>query len=512
MLSGSGELGLGRSLFETLAQGPVTHMHDVLTQRIGTAEGGASFLCGSADGRMLLQARMSLARGSDGAAAGYVVTLIDAGPQIAALAKRDALLRAVAEGLVSPLARLRAAASDPHAVEREAAVIERAISRVTIGWQRAISGWWPKTDMQSSDLFAYVARRFDDGAPKVTVTGLPVWLHADSHSLALAVEELVRRVSEASGAREVDLGAEGEDEDSAWLDIVWSGDTVDDAIRAQWLAKPLSALGGMTVRDVLAHHAGESIVHQQREGRAWLRLPMTKGVERHVIAKATLPTRPEFYDLSLLEQARDTGTLGRRPLRSLTYVVFDTETTGLQPSAGDQMVQIGGVRVVNARILSGESFDRIINPGCPIPPQSIRFHGITDEMVKDKPPLSVVLPQFKAFCADAVLVAHNAAFDLKFLRLRERACGVAFDNPVLDTMILSSYLDGPDTGHSLDDICERLGIVIEHRHTALGDAMVTAAVLLKQIDMLEARGIHTLDEAVKALDLTMALHQRQQAL
>ncbi|MBC7908374.1 MAG: 3'-5' exonuclease [Rhodospirillaceae bacterium] len=243
-----------------------------------------------------------------------------------------------------------------------------------------------------------------------------------------------------------------------------------------------------------------------------LRMGWRKGLEVHFQAKPSLPTRPEFYDLALLDNARDIGEMGRLPLRSITFVVFDTETTGLQPSQGDQIVQIGAVRVVNGRILSGESFNRIVNPGKPIPPESIRFHGITDEMARDKPPLGVVLPQFRAFAADAVLVAHNAAFDLKFLRMRERDFGIKFDNAVLDTMMLSNYLDGAEAGHSLDSICERFGIEITDRHTALGDAIVTAAVLLRHIEMLESRGITTLDQVVKELDINIQLHQRQQAL
>jgi DNA polymerase-3 subunit epsilon len=111
-----------------------------------------------------------------------------------------------------------------------------------------------------------------------------------------------------------------------------------------------------------------------------------------------------------------------------------------------------------------------------------------------------------------VLVAHNAAFDLKFLRMREREFGVRFDNPVLDTMMLSNYLDGAEAGHSLDTICDRFGIEITDRHTALGDAVVTAAVLLRQIEMLEEKGITTLDQVVKELDINIQLHQRQLTL
>ncbi|CAA7612847.1 putative DNA polymerase III subunit epsilon-like protein [Magnetospirillum sp. LM-5] len=511
MLSQAGQLGLGRSLFEAIAREPVVHMHEVLLHRPELGGKGTPFLAGSVDGHMLLQARMTLIRSADGDPGGYVVTLVDAGPQVAALASRDVLLREITEGLESPLIRLRVAASNPTIVEREAANIERAIKKVTDGYQRALSGWWPMTDVHSADFFAFVAKGVESEGLKVTVTGLPVWLHADSHSLALAVDSLIRQMAERLGLAEIDLAA-GADDDSAWIEIGWPGATAAKPALDGWLAKGLTQLAGMTVKDVLAHHAGDSIGQEHRQGRSWLRLPMRKGVEVHFQPKAQLPTRPEFYDLSLLDGVRDIGEMGRLPLKTLTFIVFDTETTGLQPSQGDQIVQIGAVRVVNGRILSGESFNRIVNPGRPIPPESIKFHGITDDMVIDKPPLSVVLPQFKAFAADSVLVAHNAAFDLKFLRMNERQFGVRFDNPVLDTMMLSNYLDGPENGHSLDAICDRFGIEITDRHTALGDAIVTAAVLLKQIDMLEMRGITTLDQVVRELDLKMVLHQRQQAL
>ena len=163
---------------------------------------------------------------------------------------------------------------------------------------------------------------------------------------------------------------------------------------------------------------------------------------------------------------------------------------------------------MGGRVLTGEAIEWLVNPGRPIPPGSIKFHGLTDAHVAGKPAIDAVLPGFRDFVGDAVMVAHNAAFDMKFLTLKQRAAGVRFDNPVLDTMLISSLLDGAAEDHSLDALCERYGITVTARHSALADTIGTAQLLLRFIDRLDAKGLTTFGEVMKATDMAAELRHR----
>jgi DNA polymerase III subunit epsilon len=155
-------------------------------------------------------------------------------------------------------------------------------------------------------------------------------------------------------------------------------------------------------------------------------------------------------------------------------------------------------------------------------------------MLRGAPTIDAALPSFHAYAQDSVLVAHNAAFDMRFLELKRQRCGVAFEQPVLDTLLLSALVHPAQASHRLEAIAERLGVPLlgrhtalgqqrdqlqEHlgrdhriaerlgvpllgRHTALGDAMVTAEVFLKLIPLLAERGIETLGQALEASQQT----------
>jgi len=218
--------------------------------------------------------------------------------------------------------------------------------------------------------------------------------------------------------------------------------------------------------------------------------------------------QPEFYDFDLFlpRPSREAEEVLRAPLGSLEYVVFDTETTGLHPSQGDEVVSLSAIRVRHGKAQSADTFHTLVNPGRPIPADSIRFHGIEDSMVADAPTFVEVLPRFYEYVGASILVAHNAAFDKKFLDLGAARAGLPqLDNPILDTLFLSYGIHKDFEGHNLDAIAERLGIQVEGRHTSLGDARATAAVLLRLIQLLAPRGITTLAEAKAFCDRMLLL-------
>lgn len=214
--------------------------------------------------------------------------------------------------------------------------------------------------------------------------------------------------------------------------------------------------------------------------------------------KNALPERPELYDFDKLNPPMHIDEVGGKCLKDLTFVVFDTETTGLATEGADQIISIGGVRIRGCRVLDHEPFTRLIDPKMPITKASTKIHGITDDMVRGEAGVEEVIPAFKEFVGDAVLVAHNAAFDMAFLKKNHAATGVTFDNLVLDTLLLSVFAEAESRNHSLEAMAERLGVNIEGRHTALGDAIATAKVFVRLLDLLETRGVITCRQAINA--------------
>lgn len=162
-------------------------------------------------------------------------------------------------------------------------------------------------------------------------------------------------------------------------------------------------------------------------------------------------------------------------------IVFDTETTGLDPKTGDRLVEIGCVEVVN-RFPTGRNFHVYINPGRSVPKEAFDVHGLSDEFLADKPRFTDVADDFVAFVGDAQLVAHNASFDMGFINFELKATGRITFGPerVVDTLMMARRKH-PGAPASLDALCNRYGIDRSKRikHGALLDAELLAEVYLE---------------------------------
>ena len=174
-----------------------------------------------------------------------------------------------------------------------------------------------------------------------------------------------------------------------------------------------------------------------------------------------------------------------------TFVVFDIETTGFSPIT-DRIIEIGAVKVVDGEI--ADKFSAFVNPDVPIPFKIENLTGINDSMVINEPKIDVILPQFLKFVGDAVLVAHNASFDMSFIMENCDRQGIARDFTYADTLGMARILLPDQSKHTLDAVSKTLGISLENHHRAVDDAQATAEIFVKFITMFEKEDAHTLKE------------------
>ena len=162
-------------------------------------------------------------------------------------------------------------------------------------------------------------------------------------------------------------------------------------------------------------------------------------------------------------------------------IVFDTETTGLDPATGDRMVELGCIEMVN-RVATGRTFHAYFNPEREMPAEAEAVHGLSDAFLADKPRFAERVDEFLTFIGDAPLVAHNASFDFGFLNAELAICSLdpVSDARMVDTLALAKRRH-PGAKHSLDALCTRYGIDRSHRtrHGALLDAELLAQVYVE---------------------------------
>jgi len=199
-----------------------------------------------------------------------------------------------------------------------------------------------------------------------------------------------------------------------------------------------------------------------------------------------------------------------RPAREFRYTFLDLETTGLNPDE-DRVVSVGAVRMVGGRVRLGEVFSELVNPGRGIPVESIRIHGITPAQVAGARPAWEVFEDFLTWLGSDILVAHYARFELHFINYTmHRLYGFPLQNLVLDTVIMTERVVLPSDPYgigrhkserTLDSLARRFAISRAARHTALGDALLTAQLFQRMLALMRKKGPPTLAQLMRAARL-----------
>jgi DNA polymerase-3 subunit epsilon len=532
---GMAALGLGRSIYGIFDRHLIAYALENFDARRSAHR---HFVAATAAGRLLRvlvapipeAGATAATEGAPEAASGfsgYMTMIEDMTETFDSESMRDRLLQDLTESSRGPVGNLRAAAEtlydytdmsvEDHqrflaVVRDEAEGLATRIESAARTFAAVLKSRWPLEEMLGADLLTAARRRITDRCGlQVSIEDVDagVWVKVDGFSMLQAMTYFAARLRDEYQIRDVKLRL-SRDGAMAHIDLIWSGVFMSTETVMQWELDALTVAGEsspLTVRDIVERNGGEVWFQRDHAAyRAFFRflLPAISAQDAVVTAAgvALADSRPEFYDFDLFKSEETDLALDDRVLAQLAFTVFDTETTGLEPSAGDEIIQIGAVRIVNRRLLRHEAYEQLIDPQRSLPPQSVKIHGITAEMLAGQPPIAQVLPVFRAFVADTVLVAHNAAFDMRFLELKEAATGIRFDRPVLDTFLLSAVLFPNQETHRLEAIAERLGVSVMGRHTAVGDAIVTAEVFLKMLPLLADKGIRTLGQAREASEKT----------
>ena len=532
LLEGSGEhrggadwIGLGRSVYRVLDEDRIAHALLNIDHRLrqGETELMAPFVASRPGGRLLSVHLVPVLDGERNAR-GYVLTLEDVTHRIGTESRRGDLLKSLTEGQRSTLAGIRAAIetvlyypemdeAGRHeflaAIRDDALRMSEHTEKLEREYAHDLKIQWPFQEMLGSDLLATIERQLLEARgidAEVSAPIEPLWLKVDSYALGQALLFLVDQLVQACGAEALGLTLERR-RALASMVLEWSGTPLHMEALKSWGARNVTKSGdgtSSTLFEVIENHGGAIWpLDPSSAGRPRLRLilPVSAGDPLNADVQGNGGSSQDF-DFRLFDETTGSENLETLPLDRLSCTVFDTETTGLDPGGGDEIIAIGAVRIVNGRVLRREIFDDLVNPRRAISEAAGAIHGITAEMLRGRPVLDEVLPRFHRFVEDTVLVGHNVAFDMRFLEIKQASTGIIFPNPVLDTLALASVVHPEQQEQSLEAIAGRLGITVSGRHTALGDALTTAEVFLAMIPLLAERGIRTLSAAIDASERT----------
>ena len=518
-------VGLGRSIFGIIDKNLLAHVQDQISGKLEAEDPQATsyFVVTTADDRLLRAEAVPVLNQSK-QLSGLVLIFYDITRQLASDSGLNLALEAVARGFRASLAGIRSAIEtiiaypqmDIDQLGKFRKIIHRESLRMgellesNLSFDAKIGlNQWPLTTMSAESLTELLKTKALEKLQvriRVEESREPIWVKVDSYSFLLVMLFLIDKVKNLIGID--DLACRLTELD--WyvgLDLLWPGSPIKIEMLREWEQAPLvfeqEGLS-LTIREIVDHLGSDigSYGSKRLKGSSYLRLflPVAETFEPEDIRPlAILPeSRPEYYDFDLFDRVEHVAELESRLLTELTYTVFDMETTGLNPSEGDEILSIAAIRIVNCRLLREERFEQLVDPLRNIPWESVQIHGIHPELLIGQPTIDKVLPRFQQFIENTILVAHNAAFDMRFLQMKEEQTAVKVINPVLDTLLLSAVVHPSHSNHDLEAIAQRLGVRILGRHTAVGDALVTGELFLKLLSLLAANGIYTLKDALEA--------------
>ncbi len=518
-----GLLGLGRSIFSILDRDPIVHGLEMLHK---CHESGRTKMVNHSmmtlHTGLCLRVNMApffVEREHKKMISGVVLTLEDMTQQIEADSRRDLLIQSLIDEQQADLGDIRASITsilerpelNPEElhdyrkkIDQASAKLQQTINEAQASYAGHLHALRKTENVLADNLLDVISNNirehFDLKVTALAPAG--IWLQLDSYSMVQAISHLAGLLSTHTPIDELLLTLTSNEREETELVITWPGAGASRELLQNWQSTPLisDAKGRLlnfndTIESLSGNITPLTASDSDFSGVMITLPPIDR--DRRLSIQSEVEHRPLSYEFDLFNRG-DLEEMGEIPLSKLTYVVFDTETTGLNPTQGDQIIQLGAIRIVNGQLLNHETIDQLVDPKCFVPPESVAIHGIDPALLKGQPTIDRVLPHFHSFAENSVLVAHNAAFDMRFLELQEEKTGLIFNNPVLDTLLLSSIIHPNQDSHSLEGLAERLNVNIVGRHTALGDAIVTGEVLLKLIPLLEAHEIYTLADALAA--------------
>jgi DNA polymerase-3 subunit epsilon len=530
-------LGLGRSIFGIIDKNIVVHAIDTINSKLNTLEDNVAstfVIVGRFNKQLRVEAVPVL--NADRMMTGFIFIMVDITTQLFADQQIYVMLQNLTKKLRASSGGIRAAVETilqfpemkneqremfHEIVHKEALNLSETIENTQKEYASYINSKWPLVHILADDI----ANSFKQKAiSKLSMTveflnnSRKIWIKADSYSLIITLLFIADRLKTELEITAVFCSTYLNDK-FVHFDMGWQGEPVKIEKLKQWETMILMVENEgipLTLKEVTGHHDAEIIPFTPTSPNDFNNSKTIQGINagiRIFIPAAPLPRieltektatsiipdqRPEFYDFDIFNRPDINPEIENTLLKELSYTVFDTETTGLNPSGGDEIISIGAVRIVNQKLLHDDIYEQLIDPVRSLPESSIKIHGIQPEMLKNQPIIDNVLPVFNHFSEETVLVAHNAAFDMAMLKAKESSTGVIFTNAVLDTLLLSAVVHPEQQSHNIEAITKRLGINVVGRHTAVGDALTTAEMFLKLIPLLEEMGIHTLKQAMEA--------------